>query len=147
MKNLLSFVVLLMFASTGVSAQVRRNTDSSQTRVANNSKKVEKIQTLQNLNLTKEQRGQLKELGQSQKQQRQAIMDDQALSDLQRRQNLKRLRAEQNEKLQSILTPEQMEQWKQEHQNNMHQRRQNKNTQPDSEEGLNDSKQESDSTK
>ena len=146
MKNLLLFAFLFMASSTGVFAQVQRNTDSSQTRVANNNK-AEKMQTMQSLNLTKEQKGQLKEIRQTQKQQRQAIMDDQSLSDMQRRQKMNELRKAQNDKLRTILSPEQMDQLMQQRKNNMQQHRQNKNGQADNEEGVSNSKQETDSTK
>lgn len=139
MKNLLAFAFLFITASNGASAQVQRNTDSSQARVAYNNRD-EKKQTMQSLNLTKEQKGQLKELRQSQKQQKQAVMDEQNLSDMQRRQKLKEIRREQNARLRTILSPEQMNQL-------MQQRTRDKIMKPGLEDQLTNSKQKPDSVK
>ncbi len=66
------------------------------------------------LNLTKQQMSQLKEVRRNIKQQKDAINNDQSLSDEQKQSKLKDLRKEQQEKLKSILTPEQMQELKEE---------------------------------
>lgn len=130
MKKILSFTFLLIVIATNASAQIQRNTDSTQRRVTNTNKKAQKLDMMRSLNLSKEQMAQLKELRKSQKEQRESIMNDQNIQAEIRKQKIRQLRREQNEKMKTILTPEQMEQLKEQRKNNMQQRRQGKTVQP-----------------
>ena len=109
MEKIFVFIFLTSLSAINVNAQIRRATDSTQSVVSNSAKRTEKLETMKGLNLTKQQMSQLKEARRNMKQQKDAINNDQSLSDEQRENKLKDLRKEQKEKLNSILTPEQME--------------------------------------
>lgn len=109
MKKIFAFIFLAGSLAINVNAQIRRATDSTQNVVSNSGKRSERLETMSSLNLTKEQMKQLKELRRNMKQRRDTINDDQTLNDGLKQGKLKDLRQEQREKLNSILSPEQME--------------------------------------
>ncbi len=112
MKKTIIFIILFFFIITGNYAQVQRQTDSSQTRMTNTDKRQQKLQMMQDLHLTSQQRGDMKEMRKSMKQQKDALKTNPNLTTEQKREKLKRLHKEQNEKLKKILTTEQQEQLK-----------------------------------
>jgi len=69
------------------------------------------------LNLSMEQKGQLKESHRSMKQKKEEVSNDTSLTAQQKETKMKELHKEQKEKLNSILTPEQKEKLKEERKN------------------------------
>lgn len=86
-----------------------------------------RFQGLQALNLTQQQKDQLKPIFQSSRQQMQALRSDTSLTPDQRREKMKEIRQNQQAQLNSILTPEQQQQLQQMHQ---HRRRGTQNAAP-----------------
>lgn len=62
---------------------------------------------MEQMNLTTEQKAQMKEIHQSNRQQFEAIKNDKSLTDVQRKQKIKELRIDQKNKMDKILTPDQ----------------------------------------
>jgi Spy/CpxP family protein refolding chaperone len=98
-------------------AQIKRTpnikTDSSGLVVNPDAKRGEgQMQMLKELNLTREQRGKLKEMRQANKAKKEEIDNDTKLSDTERQQKLKQLRQEQMQGMMSILTDEQKQKFK-----------------------------------
>ena len=114
MKKIFGLIFLTSLFAINTNAQIRRTSDSAQSLVSNSAKRTEKLETINGLNLTKQQMSQLKEARRNIKQQKDAINNDQSLSDEQKENKLKDLRKEQKKKLNSILTPEQMEKLREE---------------------------------
>ncbi len=110
-------VIVFFFMVMAAEAQVQRETNPSQNIATNTDKKDNRVEMIQSLNLTKEQQGQLKEFHRSMKQQKEAIDNDASLTTEQKEAKMKALHKEQKEKLNSILTPEQMEQLKEQRKN------------------------------
>ena len=125
-KILMIFLCISFFACKKSNAQVQRNTDPSQNVATTSDKKKEKLAMMKSLNLSKEQRAELKDFHRSQKQKKGSIMNDQSLTDAQKKQQLQELHKEQKEKLNSVLTPEQKEKLKDERMNNKDERLNNK---------------------
>ena len=112
MKKILAIIFLVGLFGNNAKAQIRRPTDSTQNVVSGSSKSAERHETLNSLNLTKQQLDQLREFRRNMKQRRDSINNDQSLNEEQKQRKLKELPKEQQEKLKSILTPEQMEKLK-----------------------------------
>ena len=72
---------------------------------------------MKELNLTKEQQGQMKELHETMKQKKEDIRNDQTLTEAQKKAKMKELHKEQKEKINAILTPEQKEKMKEQKKN------------------------------
>lgn len=112
MKKLFLFAFAgLLFAATG-NAQVKRNSAQSQTMQSDTSHHFRKGKMMDNLNLTAEQKAQLKSMRQDAKQQREAIQNDASLTADQKKAKMKELHKTQSDKMKSILTPEQQATWK-----------------------------------
>ena len=109
MKNLFVLAFFIAFLVSDGTAQVKREVSPSQSIQADTMRKNKKKEMMQTLNLTKEQRGQMKEFHQSMKQKKEAVAGDQSLTESQKKEKLKELHKEQKEKMNSILTPEQRE--------------------------------------
>lgn len=109
MKKILAIIFLVGLFGNNAKAQIRRHTDSTQNVVSNSSKSAERHETMNSLNLTKQQMIQLREFRRNMKQGMDSINNDPSLNDGQKQRQLKDLRREKKEKLNSILTPEQME--------------------------------------
>jgi Spy/CpxP family protein refolding chaperone len=106
MKKLFLFAAAgLFFAATG-NAQVKRNAPQTQ-KVQSDSSHHFKKGMMNELNLTSDQKSQLRELYEQNKQQRDAIKNDSSLTPDQKKQKMKDLHKSQSEKMNSILTPEQ----------------------------------------
>ena len=67
---------------------------------------------MDNLNLTADQKAQLKTMREDAKQQREAIQNDATLTADQKKAKMKELHKTQSDKMKSILTPEQQATWK-----------------------------------
>ena len=117
MKKLFVFIISLSFFATNALAQVKREVNPSQNKQSNMVKKNKKKAMMKDLNLTKEQQGQLKEFKRSMKQKKEDINKDQTLTEAQKKAKLKELHKEKTQKMNSILTPEQREKMKEQKQN------------------------------
>ena len=117
MKKLFVFVISLSFFASNAIAQVKREVNPSQTSQSNTMQKNKKKEMMKELNLTKEQRGQMKEFHQSMKQKKEDINNDQTLTEAQKKAKMKELHKEQKEKMNAILTPEQREKMKEQKKN------------------------------
>jgi len=108
-------MMALVFLATFSFAQVQRNKTSSLAKTDSTNTGIEKKkadgmdkkQMLKELDLSREQKIKLKELRQSMKQKKEAIENDDKLSDPEKQTKLKELRQEQAKNTMSILTPEQ----------------------------------------
>lgn len=114
MKKILAIIFIAGSFAVKTNGQIRRLTDSTQNVVSNSSKSAEKHETMNSLNLTKQQMNQLREFRRYMKQRIDSINTDPSLNDGQKQSQLKDLRREQKEKLISILTPGQMEKLREE---------------------------------
>jgi len=108
-------MMTLVFLTAFSFAQVQRNKANSLAKADSASSGTEKRKTagmdkkqmLKELDLSREQKIKLKELRQSMKQKKEAIENDDKLSDPEKQTKLKELRQEQAKNTMSILTPEQ----------------------------------------
>ncbi len=115
----ITFIILTFtFAALTTTAQIERKSvvvkaDSAQT--AGNDNKVDK-QTrkdrFKELDLTREQKGKLKEIMQTNKAAKEAIENNAQLSDQDKKKQMRALQKDQMQKIQVILTPEQREKFK-----------------------------------
>lgn len=118
---IISFLTLTVFSAT---AQIERKpvtikTDSTQTGFANNkADNKSRKDRFRELDLTREQRSKLKEIGQANKAAKEAIQNNEALTDMEKKKQVHQLQKAQLEKIQAILTPEQFEKFKASRQNN-----------------------------
>lgn len=111
MKKLLSIALGFSLFALTANAQVERKADPSQkVQRADAHKKDGKM--MKDLNLTQEQKDQMKAFHQSMKQQRDAIKNDASLSQEQKKQKMQELNKTQKEKMNSILTTEQQQKMK-----------------------------------
>ena len=115
----ITFVAFFFSLSTlTVSAQIERKpvvvkTDSTQASVSDD--KVDKQgrkERIKELDLTKEQKGKMKEIVQSGKAAKEAIENNTQLSEADKKKQLRELQKAQAQKVQAILTPEQREKFK-----------------------------------
>ena len=117
MKPSIVLFTFLLTAATA-SAQIERKpvvikADSSQ--IATNYNKADKQsrkERFRELDLTKEQKGKLKEIMQSGKASKEAIESNAQLSEADKKKQLRELQKAQAQKIQAILTPEQREKFK-----------------------------------
>jgi len=117
MKKLLAVVISLYFLISNTVAQVKRETNPSQTTQSNAVKKNKKKEMNKELDLTKDQQAQMKEFKKSMKQKKEDINNDKTLTDAQKKDKLKELHKEKKEKTNAILTPEQREKMKEQKKN------------------------------
>jgi len=117
MKKLFAFAIFLGFFASNSIAQVTRKVNPSQAMQADTTKKIKKKEMMKELNLTKEQRGQMKEFHQSMKQKKEEINNDNTLTEAQKADKMKELHKEQKDKVNTILTPEQKEKMKEQRKN------------------------------
>ena len=114
------FIILaLLLVNLKLSAQIERNpsvvgkTDTISFPASNNKQNKEgRKERMKELNLTKEQKGKMKEIMQSGKAGKDAIQNNTRLSDQEKKKQLRKLQKEQMQKIQAILTPEQREKFK-----------------------------------
>ena len=119
-------ILLLVLVSLSSSAQIERApvVDKKDTtfipfigsrEIINKQSRKERFKEL---DLTKEQKGKLKEINQSGKAAKEAIENNTGLSEDEKKKQLRNLQKEQAQKIQAILTPEQLEKFKASKQNN-----------------------------
>lgn len=118
MKRLLVLVTGLL-VMTAASAQVQRTPTPSKQRdtaavqqVKMAGDKMSKKDIFRELDLTKEQRGKLKEINQSSKAKKEAVNNDEKLDDTQKKQKLREIQRDQLMQVQAILTDDQKTKWK-----------------------------------
>jgi Spy/CpxP family protein refolding chaperone len=119
--SLIAFILSLVTISA--SAQIERKpvvakVDSTQTTGTDNKgNKQSRKERFRELDLTREQKGKMKEIMQSGKAAKEAIKDNAQLSELDKKKQMHELQKEQMQKIQAILTPEQLEKFKASRQN------------------------------
>lgn len=107
MKKLFLVAIAGLFFAANSNAQVKRNVPQSQQMRSDSSHHFKKGKMANELNLTADQKSQMKTLHQDMKQQREAINNDQSLTADQKKQKMKDLRTSQTTKMNTILTPDQ----------------------------------------
>lgn len=119
------FILLaLLLGNLSLSAQIERapvvgKTDTIKFTASNEKKnKQSQKDRLEELDLTKEQKGKLKEIRQSGKAAKDAIESNAQLSEQEKKKQLRNLKMEQAQKVQGILTEEQKAKFKASKQNN-----------------------------
>ena len=127
------FAFALSLVTLSASAQIERKpvvaakSDSTQTTTTDN--KVDKQspvrigtggrkERMKELDLTREQKGKMKEIMQANKAAKDAIENNTQLSEADRKKQMRELQKSMAQKIQAILTPEQMEKFKASRQNN-----------------------------
>ncbi len=115
MKKYFLLLALVSIASTGFS-QVKRNAarksaDSSSTSMSREDR-MERRDMIKELNLSQEQKVQFRDATKAQKDAKEAIENDSSLSADEKKTKLKELRLSYAEKMKTILTPTQWEQFK-----------------------------------
>ena len=141
MKKLM--IVLALSAVTGSAmAQLERarkpktasDTTSTGAAVAMKDDKQSQKDMIRELNLTKEQKGKFKEIRQNMKAKKEAIENDDKLSDTEKKEKLRELRKEQMKATDSILNEEQREKMKQMRKDKMKEMKGNKDAKMETEE-------------
>ena len=110
MKKLFLFAIAGFFFTANSSAQVQREVPQSQQTQPEPSQHQKGM--MNQLNLTPDQKSQMKTVHQDMKQQRESIMNDQSLTADQKKQKMKEFRKSQSEKVNGILTPDQQQKMK-----------------------------------
>lgn len=121
----ISIIAYILFLLTiSASAQIERKTvavkaDSTQTTISETKvDKQSRKERFKELDLTREQKGKMKEIMQANKAAKEAIENNTQLSDLEKKKQMRALQKEQALKVQAILTPEQREKFKASRQDN-----------------------------
>lgn len=107
MKKLFLVAIAGFFFAANSNAQVKRDAPQSKQMRSDSSRHFKKGDMMDQLNLTADQKSQMKTLHQDMKQQREGIMNDQSLTADQKKAKMKDLRKSQSEKMNTILTPDQ----------------------------------------
>ena len=107
MKKLLAIVLSFSFFALNANAQVTRNVNPSQKIQKDSTHKKRDSKMMKDLNLTEAQKAQMKESHQNIAQQREAVKNDASLTQEQKKAKMKEMRQSQQEKMNSILTPDQ----------------------------------------
>ena len=117
-------VFLLLMSTLPVSAQIERKPAPANADSANKVDPKEKAgkqsrkERIKDLDLTREQRGKMKEINQAGKAAKDTIDNNASLSEQEKKKQLRELNKDQAQKIQAILTPEQREKFKANRQNN-----------------------------
>jgi Spy/CpxP family protein refolding chaperone len=106
MKKLFLFAVAGFFFAINTNAQVSRKTNRAQ-KIQSDSSRHQRGEMMDQLNLTPDQKSQIKSLHESNKQERDAIKNDASLTQEQKRAKMKDLQKSQSQKMNGILTPDQ----------------------------------------
>lgn len=112
MKKLILLTFFAFSLAIGSQAQVSRSVKSTQKVQSDASHKMHQ-QQMKDLNLTKEQKVQMKEMRQNVKSQREAIKNDASLSADQKKAKMKEMHENLKNKSNNILTPDQKDKMKQ----------------------------------
>lgn len=134
MKKLFLVAIAGFFFAMNTNAQVSGNANPNR-KFQSDSSRHHRGQMVDQLNLTSDQKSQMKALHESNKQQRDAIKNDASLTDDQKRAKMKDLQKSQSDKFNSILTPDQQAKRKA----YMEQRRSERKMQPKNPSGTNTS--------
>ena len=113
MKKVFLFVMAALLFAASSNAQVQRNSSNSQRVQSDSSRHAPSEKMMNELNLSQDQKTQIKSLHQENKQQRDAIKNDASLTPDQKKQKMKELHQSQSDKMNSILTPDQQAKRKQ----------------------------------
>ncbi|HSN08402.1 MAG TPA: hypothetical protein VLS85_05155 [Hanamia sp.] len=135
MKKLFLVAIAGFFFAAGANAQVQRKMPQHQGMKSDSSHPFQKGKMMAQLNLTPDQKTQMKALHENMQQQRNAIQNDTSLTADQKKEKMKELHKSQMEKVNAILTPDQqakMKAFRQQRMQNrkMHHNKQNKMNQP-----------------
>jgi Spy/CpxP family protein refolding chaperone len=118
MKQLLTILLLTAALAQSAQAQIRRTVpdkpkaDSAAAPTTAPGEKMKRKEMLKELNLTKEQKGKFKEMRKEAKNKKEAIENNDKLSQEEKDKQLKELKKEQFEKTDTLLTNEQKEKFK-----------------------------------
>lgn len=107
MKKLFIIVLASCFFAFNSSAQVKRDVSPNQKVRSDSSNHFRKGKMMSNLNLSADQKTQMKTLRESNKQERDAIKNDASLTSDQKKAKMRDLHKTQSDKMNNILTPEQ----------------------------------------
>ncbi|HEY5464233.1 MAG TPA: hypothetical protein VIJ95_13310 [Hanamia sp.] len=107
MKKLFLFALTGFIFTISSNAQVARNTNPSQNVQSDSSHHHHRGDMMAQLNLSSDQKSQLKSLRESNKQQREEINNDATLTQDQKRAKMRNMHKSQSDKINSILTPDQ----------------------------------------
>lgn len=107
MKKLFLVAIAGIFIAINANAQVTRKTNPNQKIQSDSAHRHHRGEMMDQLNLTTDQKSQLKSLHESNKQQRDAIRNDASLSPEQKKAKMKELQKSESDKFNSILTPDQ----------------------------------------
>ncbi|MDE3183577.1 MAG: hypothetical protein KGM16_09180 [Bacteroidota bacterium] len=107
MKKLLLVAVAGLFFIANSNAQIQREMPQHQRIKSDSSHHFQKGKMMQDLNLTEDQKTQLKSMREQMKQQHSAIQNDASLTADQKKEKMKSLRQSQMQKMNAILTPDQ----------------------------------------
>lgn len=125
MKKLLVIAVATFFFAANSNAQVKRNVDATQKVQRDSTHKKRDGKMMKDLNLTQDQKTKMNDLRKNFKEQRDAIKNDASLTQEQKIQKFKELRASQQDQMKNILTPDQRQkmeadkkEWKKDNKNN-----------------------------
>jgi len=106
MKKLFLFATAVFFFANTSKAQVSRETNPNQ-KVQSDSFHAHQKEMMDDLNLTSDQKSQMKSIQESTKQQREAIKNDASLTQDEKKAKMKDLQKSHSQKINSILTPDQ----------------------------------------
>lgn len=107
MKKIFLFAIAAFFFAANTQAQVQRETSHSQRMQSDSGRRAHQQKMINELNLSADQKAQIKSLHEQNKQQRDAIKNDTSLTTDQKKEKMKELRQSESDKMNSILTPEQ----------------------------------------
>ncbi|MEO6818546.1 MAG: hypothetical protein ABI204_02375 [Ginsengibacter sp.] len=111
MKKLFAIAIAAFLLTNGANAQLKRNVDPAQ-KVQRNKARSNMKNDIQKLDLSQDQKGKMKIVLQDARQQRDAIKNDASLSQDQKAEKMKQLKATEKQKVSEILTPTQRAQAK-----------------------------------
>jgi Spy/CpxP family protein refolding chaperone len=111
MKKVILFL-LITFATFSGFSQVQRKVVKDTSSSTHKKIKGEKKKELAELNLSKEQKGKIKEMHKEGKANKEAIKNDPGLTAEQKKEKLDALKADKKNKMQEVLTPEQKQKLK-----------------------------------
>ena len=115
----LSLITLSALAQIERKPVVAAKSDSTQTTTTDNKvDKQSRKERMRELDLTREQKGKMKEIMQANKAAKEAIENNTQLSEADKKKQMRELQKSIAQKIQAILTPEQMEKFKASRQNN-----------------------------
>lgn len=129
MKKILLFAIAGFFFAANSNAQVKRDVPQSQQMQSDSSHHHERGMMMDQLNLTPDQKSQMKALHENMKQQREAITNDETLTADQKKEKMKELHKSQSDKVNAILTPAQQEKMKELRKERMKNHKMNHNVQ------------------